>query len=137
VLTEDDVVNAVCARLTGDGYEIVQRATATQRGYDVVAVKKGRKLVVEAKGAGSSKEWTKRHGSEFSSVQVFDHVAKAVLKALRVISAGTDCAGVAFPDNAAHRREIELVSTALRGAGIAVFWVNDDHEVRVDAPWKL
>jgi hypothetical protein len=130
-------VNAVCAKLAGDGYTIVQQATATQRGYDVVAIKNGRKFVIEAKGAGSSKATTKRYGSEFSSSQIFDHVAKAVLKALRIVSAGKDRAGVAFPDNPAHRREVGLVSAALRGAEIAVFWVNEEHEVRVDAHWEL
>lgn len=137
MLTEDRVFDAVCRKLVEAGYSIVERASAVQHGYDIVARKDGLDLVIEAKGAGSSKSGTARFGMEFSSGQVFDHVAKAVLKAMRVVSAGAARAGVALPDNKAHRREVEQVVPALRGAGVAVFWVSDRDEVRVDAPWEL
>jgi hypothetical protein len=137
LLTEDRVVDAVCRLLEVEGFEIVQRATAIQRGYDIVGRRGSTDLVIEAKGAGSSKAGTARFGREFNSGQVFDHVAKAVLKALRIVASGTARAGVALPDNESHRREIELVAPALRQAGVAVFWVNDQDEVRVDSPWKL
>jgi Holliday junction resolvase-like predicted endonuclease len=136
-LTEDRVIDAVCRKLSEDGYTIIQRASAVQHGYDIVARKDGRDLIIEAKGAGSSKSGTARYGMEFNSGQVFDHVAKAVLKAMRIVSSHTARAGVALPDNQSHRREIEQVAAALRDAGVAVFWVNDRDEVRIDAPWEL
>lgn len=74
---------------------------------------------------------------EFTANQVFDHVAKAVLKAMRVVAGGQHRAGVALPDNENHRREIERVAPALRQAGIAVFWVNGRYEVQVESPWGL
>jgi Holliday junction resolvase-like predicted endonuclease len=134
ILTEDQVVDAVCRKLASDGYSIVHRALATQHGYDIVARKDGVDLIVEAKGAGSSKAGTARYGFEFNSNQVFDHVAKAVLKALRVASSEQARAGIAFPDNARHRREVERVAPALRRAGVAVFWVDNEGNVRTDAP---
>lgn len=134
VLPEDQVVDAVCRKLTSDGYSIVQRALVTQHGYDIAARKDGVDLIIEAKGAGSSKAGTARYGSEFNRNQVFDHVAKAVLKALRVVSSSEAQAGIALPDNASHRREVEQVAPALQRAGIAVFWVDDGGAVRVDAP---
>jgi Holliday junction resolvase-like predicted endonuclease len=137
VLTEDRVIDAVCQLLAAEGFEIVQRASAIQHGYDIVGRKGGVKVVIEAKGAGSSKAGTARFGMEFNSGQVFDHVAKAVLKAMRIVAAGTARAGVALPDNASHRREVEQVAPALRQAGVGVFWVNERDEVRVDAPWEL
>jgi hypothetical protein len=137
MLTEDRVVDAVCRKLVDHGYAIAQRASAVQHGFDIVAQKDGRDLVIEAKGAGSSKSGTARYGMEFNSGQVFDHVAKAVLKAMRIVSAGTARAGVALPDNQAHRREVEQVARALQAAEVAVFWVNDRDEVRVDAPWEI
>ena len=137
MLTEDRVVDAICQKLTADGYAIVQRASAVQHGFDIGARKDGRDLVIEAKGAGSSKAGTARYGMEFNAGQVFDHVAKAVLKAMRVVSSGTARAGVALPDNLSHRREIEQVAPALRQAGVALFWVNEQDEVRIDAPWAL
>ena len=134
ILTEDQVVDAVCRKLASDGYSIAQRALATQHGYDIVARKDGVDLIVEAKGARSSKTGTARYGSEFNRNQVFDHVAKAVLKALRVVSSSEAQAGIALPDNANHRREVEQVAPALRRAGVAVFWVDDGGNVRIDAP---
>lgn len=133
-LTEDQVVDAVCRKLSEDGFVIVQRALATQHGVDIEAQKDGQALMIEAKGAGSSKVGTARYGQEFNSNQVFDHVAKAVLKAMRVVSSGRARAGIALPDNAAHRREVEQVAAAVRLAGITVFWVRDDGEVRIDSP---
>jgi hypothetical protein len=63
---------------------------------------------------------------------VFDHVAKAVLKALRVASAGNAQAAIAFPDNGDHRAEVELVRVALQQAGIIVFWGGDEGTVSVE-----
>jgi len=137
MITEDQVVDAVCRTLVTHGYLIKQRATVMQHGYDIVAHKNERDLVIEAKGAGSSKVGTARFGKEFNSGQVFDHVAKAVLKALRVSSLSEARAGIALPDNEPHRREVEQVAIALRRAGIGVFWVNEQRDVRVDAPWEL
>lgn len=137
MLTEDAVVAAVCRSLEDHGYEIVTRALATEHGHDIVAVKDGQRLFVEAKGAGSSKEGTARYGREFSRNQVFDHVAKAVLKAMRVITAGDGRAGIALPDNADHRREVDQIRGALHAAGVAVFLVSEPAEVRLDSPWPL
>jgi Holliday junction resolvase-like predicted endonuclease len=137
MLTEDEVVAAVCSYLQAHDYEIVTRALATEHGHDVVAEKNGTQLFVEAKGAGSSKEGTARYGKAFTRNQVFDHVAKAVLKAMRIISAGSGRAAVALPDNEDHRREIDQIREALHGAGIAAFLVSDSAEVRLDSPWPL
>lgn len=137
MLTEDDVVESVCAFLTSNGYEIVTRATAMQRGHDVVALKDAVQVIVEAKGEGSSKSSTARFGQTFSKNQVFSHVAKAILKALRVVSAGDARAAVAFPDDPNHRAEVALVSQALRSAGIGVFWVTEGQSAVVDADWQV
>jgi len=137
MLTEDQVVDAVCQELAEHGYAIDSRALAVQHGYDIVASKGGRALIIEAKGAGSSKEGTARFGKTFDRGQVFDHVAKAVLKAMRVVAAEEARAGVAFPDDANHRREVEQVAPALARARIAVFWVSEQGGVRSDAPWPL
>ncbi len=121
VLYEDDVVDAVCRFLERNDYVVRQSLTSVQRGHDIIADKHGDPtwtLYVEAKGEGSSKTTTARYGSSFNSGQVFDHVAKAVLKALRVASWDTtepaSRAGIALPENAAH----VLRSAANRGSGL-------------------
>lgn len=97
MLTEDDVIDAVQDYLTQRGWQIITRARASQRGEDLVAEKDDHRVVVEAKGAGSSKAGTARFGQEFNAGQVFDHVAKAVLKALRVVTAGASQGAIALP----------------------------------------
>ena len=68
---------------------------------------------------------------------MFDHVAKAVLKALRVVTSRHAHAGIALPDNESHRREINQVKAALHDARVAVFWVNDTRDVTAEVPWVL
>lgn len=132
VLTEDEVIDAVIDFLKSEGWEIVSRCTAEMCGDDIVAARNGDQLVVEAKGAGSSKPHTNRYGLEFNKGQVFDHVAKAILKSLRVVGDGKARAAVAFPDNENHRKEVTQVRQALEKLGIAVFWVSSDRTVKVD-----
>jgi hypothetical protein len=144
MLYEDDVVDAVCRYLEHNGYVIRQSLTSVQRGHDIIADKRVDPtwtLYVEAKGEGSSKATTARYGSSFNSGQVFDHVAKAVLKALRVASWDTtepqSRAGIALPENAAHVQQVEMVGRALRNAGVAVFWVDQNKRVHVESPWPI
>lgn len=144
MLYEDDVVDAVCRYLEHNGYVIRQSLTSVQHGHDIIADKRVDPtwtLYVEAKGEGSSKATTARYGSSFNSGQVFDHVAKAVLKALRVASWDTtepqSRAGIALPENAAHVQQVEMVGRALRNAGVAVFWVDQNKRVHVESPWPI
>lgn len=144
MLYEGDVVEAVRRQLVKTGYEVGHVLTTTQRGHDIIARKKadpGWELYIEAKGEGSSRVGSARYGASFSSGQVFDHVAKAVLKALRVASweeeLGEKRSAIALPANDMHVREIEMVAPALKRAGIAVFWVSPNRAVRVDSPWRL
>ncbi len=131
-LTEDEVIDAVIGFLEREGWQIKSRATAQQRGFDIEAVRNTESLIVEAKGAGSSKDHTRRYGLEFSKNQVFDHVAKAILKALRVVAGSRTRAAVAFPDNTNHREEVEKVRAPLMALGIEIFWVSTDGTVRAE-----
>ena len=132
MLTEDDVIDHVRDFLLLRGWEQVRRATAIQRGDDLVMQKGPDTLVIEAKGAGSSKPTSARFGKEFNRGQVFDHVGKAVLKALRVASSRSGKAGIALPDNDNHRREVGQILPALERIGVVVFWVSDSGEVRTE-----
>jgi membrane-bound lytic murein transglycosylase B len=78
VLYEDDVVAAVAAYLHANGWEIESTALATQHGDDIVAMRDGERLIVEAKGEGSSKAHTSRYGKAFNQGQVSTHVVRFV-----------------------------------------------------------
>lgn len=144
VLFEDQVVDAVALYLRRRGYEIRQKLRSTQRGHDLIAFKAGRvsrEIYVEAKGEGSSRSGSARYGRSFISGQVFDHVAKAILKALRITSAlggqAEKRAAVALPDDVLHRKEIEQVMPALQQLDVAVFWVGRNRQVSFVATWEL
>ena len=130
MLTEDQVVDAVRSHLEQEGWLIRSFAHAHQHGDDVVAEREGRRLVVEAKGEGSSKEGTRRYGRPFTRNQVGTHVAVATYRALTVVSRGEEAA-IALPENDHHLRAVQSTATALNRLGIRVFWVSSVGSVRV------
>ncbi|MFC1803763.1 hypothetical protein ACFL0D_07345 [Thermoproteota archaeon] len=130
MLFEDTVIDAVIVHLENNGYRIIQRNTASQQGYDLVAEKNGKNLYVEAKGQTSSKPGTKRYGKEFNSGQKFDHVAKAVLKAIQALNQdiGSE-SGIALPKDPGHVKLVESILPSLRKIGLRIFLVDEDLKV--------
>ncbi|MGM1028266.1 MAG: hypothetical protein ACQEWM_00165 [Actinomycetota bacterium] len=116
--------------LQAEGWTIVTHALSHQRGDDIVATRGSERLIVEAKGEGSSKSTTARYGKAFNRNQVRTHVSVAVVRAMGVVSARVDRAGVALPDSEPHRTEVDRLANALRTLGIQVFWVASDRSVR-------
>lgn len=102
-----------------------------------MAAKGGVRLLVEAKGEGSSKAGTTRYGQPFSGNQVGSHVGVAVVRALRWASLGAARPALAFPDNPHHRGQVDPIVPALDRVGIGVFWVSANHQVRLASPWRL
>ena len=82
MLTENDVVDAVCEHLIQNGFTIQNQLTTRERGIDIVALNPatGAETLIEAKGETSSKGHTKRFGKPFHSAQVKVHVAEAFYK---------------------------------------------------------
>lgn len=137
MLHEDDVVDAVVSFIIARGWMIQSTAHADELGDDIDALKDGQRLLVEAKGAGSSKAITNRYGQLFTGNQVGSHIGVAVVRALRWASSGIAHPALAFPDNRHHRDRVEAIAPALERLGIGIFWVSEDHEVILQAPWSL
>lgn len=110
--------------LTERGYGEIRRSLATEQGVDLIMSKDGEQLHVEAKGAGSSRSYSARYGKPFTSSQVVDHVAKAILKAIEVTAAGKHRAGIALPADGLHRSRIDLIKPVPDELQIAVFLVD-------------
>lgn len=125
MLTEDDVVDAVCRGLEGGGWRIDQRLTTRQTGVDIIATRDGRSVFVEAKGETSSKDHTNRYGKPFNLGQARSHVARALLTTAAVVARG-DCGVIALPDNAVHRTVVGPIRPSLDQLGIVVAWVAAD-----------
>jgi Holliday junction resolvase len=129
MLTENQVVAAVAAYLIKQGCTIVSCCGTGERGVDIVAEREGKRLLVEAKGRTSAKEWTQRFGKEFSKGQKFDHVGKAFLTAVMVASKGEAQAAIALPDDAGHRELVEAIRPALRTLAITAYLVRPDFSI--------
>jgi len=138
LLTEDEVSSAVREHLIEQGWKIESFAVAAtgQHGEDIVAMRDGRRLSVEAKGEGSSQSHTIRYGKPFSGGQVKTHVSVAMYQAMKALSKG-DCVGIALPDNAPHRQAVGVIGEGVSRLGIAVFWVDRQGAVSVENPAAL
>jgi len=130
MITENQVIEAVCKHLRGEGWTITSSATTTQTGDDIEAERGGEQLRIEAKGGTSSKPESARHGQPFRRDQISSHVPKAFHRAAAMRA--TSLSGMALPDNSLHREFVEPIRHALKILDIKVYWVADDMSVTVD-----
>lgn len=130
MLTESDVIAAVCNHLRTEGYEIRQQLTEKQSGDDIVAVRGSETLLIEAKGETSSKPGTHRHGKPFNRSQALSHVSRAFYRAAKMRRDGVRT-GMAFPSSTPHLEMVEAIQQSVAELGIVVFWVDPDKSVRV------
>jgi hypothetical protein len=129
-MTENDVVDAVASYLKAEGWTVTKTCTTEQRGIDLIAERGNEGLFLEAKGGTSSKEGTGRYGKGFSTNQQRDHVANAVLTALKLRSSEPKSrVAIAFPDTSTHRRHITAAADALKTLLIWAYVVHPDHRV--------
>jgi hypothetical protein len=136
MLTESQVIEAVCAHLRGTGWGIESTCAETERGLDIVARRSRSRvqLVVEAKGETSSMKHTKRYGKPFDSRQVRSHVSRALFSAARHHGTSTRAA-IALPVNRLHRDCVNQIMPASKRLSIEVFWVNAGLKVQRAGIW--
>jgi hypothetical protein len=136
MLTENDVIEAVCNYLDAHGYKILSRCDTTQRGMDIIAARPGGvgRLLVEAKGETSADSKSARFGKPFNNAQVRDHVANAFYTGACLCAEHRrvgDTVALAFPDNALHRKHVGPIKPVLDSLGITVYSVRKDRTVVV------
>jgi len=144
MLFESDVVDAVCAELRSRGYRIEQKLKTTQRGDDIIAVKRVPhtcRLHIEAKGETSSRRGSARYGKPFDSAQIRVHVAEAFYKVAEILSRKSNNveirAGIALPATPKHSALIDNIESVLNQLGIAVFLVGADGNIQVNSTWEV
>ncbi len=144
ILSETDVIDAVCKKLESLGYTIRQRPGTTQRGIDIIAVKDGAmsiELYIEAKGETSSKSGTARAGKRFETADMRINVAEALYTATVILSMKAErdqiMPAIAFPDNKEYQRYVRVIQPVLNQLGIAVFWVKSKSSVEIVSAWGV
>ena len=132
MLTENDIINAVCKYLQSQGYSEISSKNTKQQGIDIEAIgPDGSKFYIEAKGETSSKPNSNRFGKPFDSKQALDHVAKATYKALKMNESKESTAkvGIALPLETNHQKLINSIKHTLKDLGINIFWVDKNLKV--------
>ncbi|HEY1884100.1 MAG TPA: hypothetical protein VGG51_13775 [Candidatus Cybelea sp.] len=129
-MTESDVIRAVVKHLEADGWTIKSTCTEKQTGIDLKAERGNEGFVLEAKGGTSRKEGTGRYGKGFTTNQQRDHVANALLTALKLHSSEPKSqVAIAFPDTPSHRRHITAAADALKTLSIWAYVIHPDQRV--------
>lgn len=141
MLTENDVVAKVAAFLESNGYRIESQLSTSQQGTDIIArsTKTGLRILIEAKGATSSKRGTNRFGRPFTRNQSKAHLGVALLTALRLrqnLPAG-DRVALAFPETAPNPDLLAEIGSSLHLLELGIFWVGENGSVRMEASWVL
>ncbi|HKX10721.1 MAG TPA: hypothetical protein VJN67_21155 [Stellaceae bacterium] len=129
MLTEDQVVDAVVAHLRKVGWHIQRTSTVNERGFDILAERNGKQLVVEAKGGGSGTKGTRRYGHSFTPNQKRNHVAMALLTAAKVVSKRGGRAAIALPSDEVYRKLVAGICPALKRLGIITYLVAPNRAV--------
>lgn len=136
MITENDVIRAVCAKLADLGFNIKQSLNTLEKGIDVIAQKADFVLYLEAKGETSALITSKRYGKPFNQNQIVDHVSKALLAVSKIITTRTDDnfgVAVALPDNLGHRKVIQEIAKAIKLLDINILWVAADGTVSIES----
>ena len=139
-LDENAVVAAVCAALAHHGFEILSRAHTSQTGPDIVAARDGVTLYVEAKGATSSREGSKRFGQPYDSTMARINVAEALYTAVAARTRHADVeelrSSIALQDDEMHRRLVAPLEPGMDELSLGRFWVHPrTGAVDLEAPW--
>ncbi|MFL8712588.1 hypothetical protein Q3304_17590 [Clostridioides sp. GD02377] len=136
MITENEVVDCVVSYLEKIGFSIESRCNTMEKGIDIVAQKNNRKLLIEAKGATTSKD-TSRKGHPFSSNQINNHVSRAVFKALQMKEYEEDAVvAIALPYTKTHVRVTKTVEKTLKSLEILTIWC-DGVNVSIDGSSKI
>lgn len=132
MLTENEVVEAICSYLLDNQCEINQKLSTSQTGIDIIATKlNGIKCYIEVKGATSSKPNTSKFGKEFDKSQVKTHVGVALVASFRAMNEFPNSESIiALPNNANHRLIIESMRKPIIQSGIKVWFVSEKGDVQ-------
>lgn len=138
MLTEMEIVEATASFLKGKGYSIEHCVSAvTERGDDIVARSQaGQRVVIEAKGQGSSQSYTKRFGREFSKSQKEGHLGRAMVRLMEPMSTGSKGV-IALPQDTVTLGILRSRKKALEVAGFIVLTVEPSSRQVVTALGKL
>ena len=130
LLTEDQTVLLLLEYLKTQGYSIESYCLGSQRGFDIIAIKNGKKMIVEVKGAKASDDSPIKKREFFSSGQIKTHFGKAIVKSIETkLKFPNDFVAIAHPMNDSILNAISSLIPELKKLGISHFWVETNGNV--------
>ncbi|MGF9796389.1 hypothetical protein [Brevibacillus agri] len=135
MLTETQVVDAVCKYLREKEFNIKQCLDLMEKGDDIIAEHHGKqiRLFIEAKGETSVNSKTSNFGKPFTSSQVRTHISVGLYKCAEVLTNydknDSVYAALALPNNEQHRTALERIEIVFPKLRIPVFLVNQGGSV--------
>jgi hypothetical protein len=129
--TENEVIDAAILKLESIGFNIESKCNTKQHGTDIVAVRNGVRLLIEAKGATSSMEGSKRSGKPFTRNQVHTHISVAIYKVMSLMSENKNhndltLVGICLPFEKNHIEFINNIKYSLDKLNIIILWVKEN-----------
>ena len=129
-LTEDRTVELLIEHLKTENYTIESFCLGQKRGYDIVAKKNGKKLIVEVKGAKAHNNSPTKRRQYFDSGQIKTHFGKAIVKALETkVKFPTSDIAIAHPNDENIKKVIGELISEINKFGIIHFWVSPNGKV--------
>jgi hypothetical protein len=129
-LTEDRTVELLIEHLKTENYTIESFCLGQKRGYDIVAKKNEKKLIIEVKGAKAHKNSPTKRREYFDSGQIKTHFGKAIVKALETkVKFPTSDIAIAHPNDENIKKAIGELISEINKFGIIHYWVNPNGKV--------
>lgn len=122
LLNEDEVIDRACAFLQSQGWSIRQALHGNASGIDIIAERRGTRLLVEAKGCTTGTACDR-------TLHIQPHRTNASIGAvgkLLYLYDGSSALALALPDDRVFRAQIEKAKRGLEKLGAAVMWVSHD-----------
>lgn len=128
MLTENRVIELLEHHFIKNKCKIVHKANTNQRGVDLIAECNDYKYYIEAKGETSSKKNTNNFGKPFTSNQITNHIARAILTTIKIqidTDENTSKYIIAFPDRPKHRQHLTKLINRLKEINIDIYLVSE------------
>ena len=123
MLSNEEVVTAVCKHLVATGHVVTERDVG--QSPNIVALKNGARLLVETRGG------LKPSGKPFTPKQVREHIGQKLYSALKLNDGkrSNDAVGIALPNDQGHASCVDPIRNSVRYLGIRIYWVARDGTV--------
>ena len=132
-LTENEVIELLIKWLEDNNWEIKSYCLDNKRGNDIEAIRDGKTLIVEAKGAKANDNSKIKKRDFFSSGQIKTHFGKAIVKLLEEkVKYPDSLFAIASPYDKSIIKATAKIVPLLKGIDIIHIWVHKNGNIEIE-----